>query len=137
MLTARLNPGFLDSGVFFHSSPSKELFQNFKSGNFRKVYLADNKALDIEGKGDVCIHTLSGNQWTLQDVRYISGLRKNLISVGQLDCAGYAAKFGKHSWKIVKGAMVVARGMKSGTLYTTAGCINTVADTHGGSNSSL
>ena len=45
----------LDSGASFHSYPSKELFQNFKSGNFGKVYLADNKALEIEGKGDVCI----------------------------------------------------------------------------------
>ena len=41
----------LDSGASFHLSPSKELFQNFKSGNFGKVYLADNKALEIEGKG--------------------------------------------------------------------------------------
>ena len=58
----------LYSGAFFHSSPSKELFQNFKSENFEKVYLADNKALEIEGKGDVCIKTTSGNQWTLEDV---------------------------------------------------------------------
>ena len=70
--------------------PSKELFQNFKSGNFGKVYLADNKALEIEGKGDVCINTTSGNQWTLEDM-------KNLISVGQLDSTGYAAEFGKGS----------------------------------------
>ena len=45
----------LDYGASFHSSLSKELFQNFKSENFGKVYLADNKALEIEGKGDVCI----------------------------------------------------------------------------------
>ena len=51
----------LDSGASFHSSPSKELFQNFKSRNFGKVYLADNKALEIEEKGDVCINTTSGN----------------------------------------------------------------------------
>ncbi|XP_069151999.1 uncharacterized protein [Solanum lycopersicum] len=43
----------LDSGASFNSSPSKEFFQSFKSGNFGKVYLADNKALEIEGKGDV------------------------------------------------------------------------------------
>ena len=55
----------LDSGAFFHSSPSKELFQNFKCGNFGKVYLDDNIALKIEGKGDVCIKTTSENQWTL------------------------------------------------------------------------
>ena len=98
----------LDSGASFHSSPSKELFQNFKSGNFGKVYLADNKALAIEGKGDVCIKTTSVNQWTLDDVRYIPGIKKNLIYVGQLDSMGYAAEFGKGSWKIMKGAMVVA-----------------------------
>ena len=54
----------LDSGASFHWSSSKELFQNFKSGNFGKVYLADNKALEIEGKRDVFIKTTSGNQWT-------------------------------------------------------------------------
>ena len=51
----------LDSSASFHSSPCKELFQNFKSGNSGKVYLADNKALEIEEKGDVCIKTTSGN----------------------------------------------------------------------------
>ncbi|TMW80639.1 hypothetical protein EJD97_017495, partial [Solanum chilense] len=80
----------LDSGASFHSSPSKELFQNFKSGNF-----------------------------------------------GKLDSTGYAAEFGKGSWKIVKCAMVVARGTKSGTLYTTAGCINMAAIAEGASGSCL
>jgi len=85
----------LDLGASFHSS--KYLFRNFKSGNFGKVYLADKKASDIEGKGDVCIQTPAGNQWTLQDVRYIPGLKKNLISVGQLDSTGCVVEFGKSS----------------------------------------
>ncbi|VFQ92713.1 unnamed protein product [Cuscuta campestris] len=80
----------LDSGASFHSSPSKELFQNFKSGNFGKVYLADNKALVIEGKGDVSIKTPTGNQWTLKDARYIPGLKKNLISIGCINMAADA-----------------------------------------------
>ena len=127
----------MDSGASFHSSPSKELFQNFKSGNFGKVYLADNKALEIEGKGDVCIKTTSGNQWTLEDVRYIPGIKKNLISVGQLDSKGYATLIGKGSWKIVNSAMVVGQGTKFGTLYTTAGCINMAAVAEGASGSCL
>ena len=85
----------LNSGASFHSSPSKELFQNFKSGNFGKIYLADNKALEIEENGDVCIKTTSGNQWTLEDVKYILGIKKKLIYVGQLDSMGYAASLGK------------------------------------------
>ena len=85
------------SGAFFHLSLSKELFQNIKYGNFRKVYLADNKALEIEVKGDVCIKTTSGNQQTLEYFRYIPGIKKNLISAGQLDSTGYATAFGKGS----------------------------------------
>ena len=78
----------LDSGASFHSSLSKELFKNFKFGNFGKVYLADNKPFEIEGTEDVCIKTTSRNQWTLEDVKYIPGIKKNLISVGQLDSTG-------------------------------------------------
>ena len=73
----------------------------------------------------------------MEDVRYIPGIKKNLISVGQLDSTGYAAKFGKGLWKIVKDAMVVTRGTKSGTLYTTAGCINMAAVAEGAFGSCL
>ncbi|VFR01674.1 unnamed protein product [Cuscuta campestris] len=123
----------LDSGASFHSSPSKELFQNFKSENFGKVFLVDNKALMIEEKWNVCIKTPEGNHWTLEDVKYIPGLKKNLIPIPQLDSTDYAARFGKSYWKIGKGVMVVARGTKFGTLYTTAWCINMVADADGAS----
>ena len=98
------------------------------------MYLADNKDLEIKGKGDVCIKTPVGNEWTLKDVRYIPGLKRNLISIGQLDSTGYATKLGNSSWKIKKGAMVVARGSKSGTLYTTAGCMNITAVAESASN---
>ena len=44
-----------------------------------------------------------------------------------MDSTGYATKFGKSSWKIVKGAMVVARDTKFGTLYTIAAYMNRAA----------
>ena len=59
-----------------------------------------------------------------------------MISIGLLDSTGYAAKFGNSSWK-VKGVMVVACYTKSGTLYTTTGCINMTAVVESASNSSL
>ena len=59
--------------------------------------LANNKDLKIEGKGDVCIKTPAGNQWILKDVRYIPSLKKNLVSIGQLESTGYATKFWKSS----------------------------------------
>ena len=66
-----------------------------------------------------------------------SWIKKNLISVGQLDSTGYAAEFGKGLWKIVKGAIVVDRGPKSRNLYTTAGCINMAVVAEGASSSCL
>ena len=117
----------LDSGASFHSSPCKEYFQNFKSGKFGKVFLADDNPLDIEGTGNIMIRTSSGSSWELEDVRYIPGQRKNLISVGQLDSSNYRVMFGDGTWNVSRGAMVVARGSKTGTLYTTLGCTNMVA----------
>ena len=101
------------------------------------MYLADNKDLEIKGKEDVCIKTPAGNQWTLKNVKYIHGLKKNLISIGQLDSTGYATELGKSSWKIMKGAIVVACDIKSETLYTTTECMNTAAVAENASNSSL
>ena len=101
------------------------------------MYLADNKDLEIKKKEDVYIKTPAGNQWTLKDVRYIPGLKKNLISIGQLDSTGYATKLGKSSWKIMKGTTVVARDTKSRTLYTTTGCMNIAAVAESASHSSL
>ena len=43
----------------------------------------------------------------IEGFRYIPGLKKNLISISQLDITSYAAEFGKSSWKIVKGVMMV------------------------------
>nr|GEX25659.1 retrovirus-related Pol polyprotein from transposon TNT 1-94 [Tanacetum cinerariifolium] len=45
-----------------------------------------------------------------KDVRYISGLKRRLISVGQLDEEGYHVGFGDQQWKVPKGSLVVACG---------------------------
>jgi GAG-pre-integrase domain len=109
----------LDSRASFHSTSCKELMTNFMSGEYGKVYLADGKPLEIMGKGDVQIKSSNSHKWTLHDVRYIPDLKKNLISVGKLDSEGFRIIFGEGSWRIVKRAMMIARGRKSGTLYLT------------------
>ncbi|GJY05529.1 copia protein [Tanacetum coccineum] len=46
--------------------------------------------------------------WTLKDVRYIPGLKRRLISVGQLDEEGYHVGFRDQQWKVTKGSLAVA-----------------------------
>ena len=79
---------------------------------------------------------LNASVWELKDVRHIPDLRKNLISIGQLASEGYTTTFHGDDWKISKGAMTIAHGKKSGTLYMTAGarCSITVAASNENSN---
>ncbi|GKA51760.1 retrovirus-related pol polyprotein from transposon TNT 1-94 [Tanacetum coccineum] len=106
----------MDSGASFHATYCKEELERFKlrSG---KVRLADDKTLDIAAVGDVVLKTSFGTSWTLKDVRYIPGLKRRLISVGQLDEEGYHVGFGDQQWKVTKDSLVVAHGNKRGSLY--------------------
>ncbi|KAE8686500.1 cytochrome P450 71A9-like [Hibiscus syriacus] len=90
----------LDSGASFHSTPCREIMENYVSGDFGKVHLADDETLKI------------------------------------LDGEGYSTTFSGCEWKITKGALVIARGKKTGTLYVTSNLENiiAVADADGKSN---
>ena len=69
----------------------------------------------------------NGSVLILRKVRHILELKKNLISVGQLDNYGHSIHFGSEEWKITKGAMVIAWGNKRSTLYMTIDPSNMVA----------
>ena len=62
---------------------------------------------------------------------------RNLILVGQLDDEGYTVVFCNGGWKVTKGAMVVARGKKTRTLYVNSNCRSTIAVADNTVNSDL
>ena len=84
------------------------------------MYLANGSALDIVGMGDVWILLPNGSVYLLEKVQHIPDLRRNLIYVRQLDDKGHAILFIGGTWKVTKGARVLARGKKTGTLYMTS-----------------
>nr|KYP34487.1 Retrovirus-related Pol polyprotein from transposon TNT 1-94 [Cajanus cajan] len=135
-LDSPIESWIMDSGASFHTTPSNELLTNYVSGRFGKVYLADGKPLNIVGKGDIAIRTSSGSHWTLKNVRHIPALKRNLISVGQLDDEGHETTFGDGAWKVKKGNLIVARGKKRGSLYMVAD-ENMIAVTEAANNSFL
>jgi hypothetical protein len=59
----------------------------------------------------------NGNEWLLHEVIKVPNLRRNLISIGQLGSQGYIVTFLENFGKVTKGALVVAKGDKVGTLY--------------------
>ncbi|KAE8675966.1 hypothetical protein F3Y22_tig00111640pilonHSYRG00200 [Hibiscus syriacus] len=98
-----------EAGLFFHSTPCREIMENYVSGDFGKVHLADDETLKIVGKGDIRLKLPNQTTWTLKGVRHIPGLKRNLIYVGQLDGEGFSTTFSGCEWKITKGALVIAR----------------------------
>ncbi|RVW68574.1 Retrovirus-related Pol polyprotein from transposon TNT 1-94 [Vitis vinifera] len=83
-----LDDWVLDLGASFHTTPHREIIQNYVAGDFGKVYLADGSTLDAVGLGDIRILLPNGSVWLLE--------------------------------KVTKGAMVLARGKKTSTLYMTS-----------------
>ena len=79
----------------------------------------------------------NGSVWLLEKVRHIPDLRRNLISVRQLDDKGHAILFVGGTWKVIKGARVLARGKKTGTLYMTSSLRDTIAVANASTDISL
>ena len=84
----------LDSVALFHTTSYQEIMTNYVVSDFGKVYLANGESLNIVGLRDVRIKQPNGSIWILQKVRHILELKKNLISVGQLDDCGHSIHFG-------------------------------------------
>ena len=70
---------------------------------------------------------------TLKDVRYLLGLRKNLISLGQLDNSGLSYKVKSGILKVTKGSMVVIKAERKNGLYEMIGNTH-LAQGKGGDN---
>ena len=87
--------------------------------------------------GDVRILLSNGSVWLLEKVRHILELRRNLIFVGQLDDEGHAILFVGGTWKVTKGARVLARGKKTGTLYMILSPRDTIAVADASTDTSL
>ena len=64
------------------------------------MYLADGSALDVVDMGDVRILLPNVSVWLREKVRHIPDLRRNLISVRQLDDEGHAILFVGGTWKL-------------------------------------
>lgn len=78
----------LDSGYSFRMTPNKDWFETFKSVKGGKVLLGNNKSCEAMGIGIVRIKMHDSVERILQQVKYIPGLKRNLVSLGTLDGKG-------------------------------------------------
>jgi hypothetical protein len=116
------NSWLLDSACSFHVTPHRNWFDTYRSINCGSVRMGNDAACTIIGMGTIKIKMSDGVVRTLEEVRHIPDMRKNLISLGTLDSKGYSYKSENGIMKVSKGAMIVMTGQKiSSNVYKLLG----------------
>uniref|UniRef100_A0A2N9J4X6 CCHC-type domain-containing protein n=1 Tax=Fagus sylvatica TaxID=28930 RepID=A0A2N9J4X6_FAGSY len=116
------NSWLLDSACSFHVTPHRNWFDTYRSINCGSVRMGNDAACTIIEMGTIKIKMSDGVVRTLEEVRHIPDMRKNLISLGTLDSKGYSYKSENGIMKVSKGAMVVMTGQKiSSNVYKLLG----------------
>ena len=110
-----------DSACSFHMCFRKEWFFNFTELDGGVVYLADNQPCKIAVIGSISLKNHDGSTRVLTDVRYISKLEKNLISLGTLESKGFTIIMKNGILKVVSGVLVVMKGIRRNNLYLYQG----------------
>ena len=102
----------LDSGATYHMTSRREWFHHYEPILGGSVYSCEDNALKIIGIGTIKLKMHDGTIRTIQGVRHVEGLKKNLLSLGQLDDLDCIIKVQKGIMKISRGALVIMKGEK-------------------------
>ncbi|CAL5376159.1 unnamed protein product [Camellia sinensis] len=108
-----------DTVVSYLATSHRDLFSSYNVGDFGTVRMGNSSYSKIVGIGDISIQTNIGHKLVLKYVRHVPDLRLNLISRSALDRQGYTSTFRNGRWKLIGGALTIAREEMSSTLYKT------------------
>jgi hypothetical protein len=103
----------LDLGASYNVTP----FQSYTARNFDPIRVGNSQHCAVIGIGTVELNLRGGSTIVLHDVRYVPEFTRSLISVGQLDEAGFRTNFSSGGWNIHKGNLLLARGSRIHFLY--------------------
>ena len=101
--------------------PLKSWFSSYIKLKEEKVIMGNNEACKVFGIGSIKLRLHDGMKKTLTNVMYVLDFKGNLISLGVLDSMGCTIKIENGTLKILKGAMIVMKGLRKNGLYTLQG----------------
>ena len=99
-------------------TPNRELFEELCDQDGGYVLLGNNKSCKIAGIGSVRFKLHDESIRLLTEIRYVPDLKRNLISLGEVDRKGYVFQGEKSILRVMKGSKEVLRGVKKQGLYT-------------------
>jgi hypothetical protein len=111
----------VDSGASFHMNPHRGWFCEYERYDGGNVFLGDDSTTKIIGRGKFKLRLIYGRIRTLPDVLHIPSLAKNMIYVRKMDDARVKTIFEKETCRMVRGELVLLKGVRFGTLYKLQG----------------
>ena len=100
----------LDSTCSYHMTPNQDWFNTYRLVNCASILMGNDASCKAVGIGNIIIKMFDGVVRMLCDVRHVPNLRKNLISLGTLDCNGFSYKSTNRVMNVSKGVMIVMKG---------------------------
>ena len=101
--------------------PEQGLIFSFEKLDGYFAIMGDDRPCKVEGIGTVRIKMFDGIVRELKKVRYVSQVKKNLISVGTLEALGHGVSIRDGVLKMTRGSMVVLKGVRRNNLYYLMG----------------
>ena len=96
-------------------------FSSFKKLDGCYTVMGDDHPCNIEGMGTVRIKMEDEIVRELKEMRYVPQLKRNFISVGALEALGLVISIRDGVLKMIKGSMVVMKGVRRDNLYYLKG----------------
>ena len=113
-------------------NPHKEWFYEYERYDGGDVFQDDDSVAKIIGGGTFKLNLMDGRIRTLPVLLDIPRFARNLIYVSKMDDVGVKIVFDKESYEMVRGAMVLLKGVQFRSLHKLQG--STISD---GCNSSI
>ncbi|GJV63888.1 hypothetical protein Tco_1474716 [Tanacetum coccineum] len=124
----------INSGGSYYMTHNMDFLYDFKGFDGVSIQFGDNKTCTIKGTWKVKIRLHDGSSFILEDVKYVPGLRRSLISFGTLKKEGYTVKMQMGRIKVIKGCLVMMTEIrKKNCVYTLKAKVMTFGvQKHGG-----
>ena len=97
MVSSMVGSGwFLDSGASFHMTGDKSLFSTLEEKDLQiLIGMGNDEKYSVLGVGTVIFQREHGARLTLTDVKYVTGLKRNLVLITMLEDRGCDVVFSK------------------------------------------
>ncbi|TYK23185.1 Retrovirus-related Pol polyprotein from transposon TNT 1-94 [Cucumis melo var. makuwa] len=100
----------MDSKCTYHMTLNQDFLIDFQKNDEEKVLLGDNDICGVKGTDLIQIATHDGMIKKLTNVRDVPELKRNLISLGEIDRSSYTSKFENGALRVTKSSLVKLRG---------------------------